>query len=110
MLLARDHPLKLWCCAPIRIRGLLVNFSNLFQISRIRANRLGISLAVLPWFVAGGMAEAGYTGPISAMGYGDSRFQDIDNSIELSERYRLARRIDVIVPERRRKDANDVGQ
>lgn len=60
--------------------------------------------------VAGGMAEAGYTGPISAMGYGDSRFQDIDSSIELSERYRLARRIDVIVHERRRKDANDVGQ
>lgn len=59
--------------------------------------------------VAGGMAEAGYTGPITALGFGDSRFQDIDNRIEMSQRYRLARRIDVIVHERKRKDAENVG-
>jgi chemotaxis protein MotB len=59
--------------------------------------------------VAGGMAEAGYTGPITALGFGDSRFQDIDSRLELSERYRLARRIDVIVHERKRKDADNVG-
>lgn len=57
--------------------------------------------------VAGGMAEAGYTGQIAALGYGDSRFQDIDNSIALSDRYRLARRIDVIVHDRRRRDADN---
>lgn len=61
MLLARDHPLKRCCCAPFLVRGLLVNFSNLFQISRIHAHRLAISLAVLPWFVAGVMG-----GPASA--------------------------------------------
>ena len=58
--------------------------------------------------IAGGMAEAGYSGPISALGYGDSRFKDIDKRLEMSTRYRLARRIDVIVHERRREDSDDV--
>lgn len=60
--------------------------------------------------VAGGLAEAGYSGPLTAIGYGDSRFRDLDTSIELSERYVLAQRIDLIVYEKRRDDADDIGQ
>lgn len=59
--------------------------------------------------VAGGFAEAGYGGPLKAIGYGESRFHDLDSAIDLSRRYGLAQRIDLIIYDKRRKDADHVG-
>lgn len=53
--------------------------------------------------VAGGLAEAGYAGPLAAIGYGESRFRDLDPSIELSIRHRLAQRVDIVIYEKRRQ-------
>ncbi len=56
MLLARNNPLKKWCCAPFYVRGLLVIFSKFVQKSRFGVDRFGFALAFVPWLVAGGMA------------------------------------------------------
>ncbi|MCC3860820.1 OmpA/MotB family protein [Pseudemcibacter aquimaris] len=44
----------------------------------------------------------GYEGPIEAYGNGSSRFSELDESIPLDQRYNLARRVDVIVLQKKR--------
>ena len=48
---------------------------------------------------AEGLREYGYTRPIRAFGYGDSRFAELSPALALDERYRLARRVDVVIRE-----------
>ena len=45
---------------------------------------------------------AGYRGTIEAFGEGSSRFGDLDESIPLDERYHLARRVDVIILQKKK--------
>ena len=44
----------------------------------------------------------GYRGTIEAFGEGSSRFGDLDESIPLDERYHLARRVDVIILQKKK--------
>lgn len=46
--------------------------------------------------------SGGYTGKIEAYGNGSSRFGDLDESIPLDQRYNLARRVDVIVLQKKK--------
>ncbi len=55
------------------------------------------------------LARAGYPQPIETLGYGASRFNELDPAIELGVRYGLARRIDIIVRETRREELTDNG-
>ena len=48
---------------------------------------------------ADALRESGYSRPIRAFGYGDARFADIAPALALEERYRLARRVDVVIRE-----------
>lgn len=48
------------------------------------------------------LVEAGYRQAAEALGMGASRFSDIDPGLALAERYRLARRVDVIIREKMR--------
>ena len=48
---------------------------------------------------ADALREYGYSLPIRAFGYGDSRFADIAPALALEERHRLARRVDVVIRE-----------
>jgi hypothetical protein len=43
------------------------------------------------------MRQAGYRPPVTALGYGDSRFGDIPASLPVERRQALARRVDVII-------------
>ncbi len=60
------------------------------------ASNWELSLARATSF-AQGLREHGYTGHVPAFGYGDSRFADISPDLALEERYRLARRVDVVI-------------
>lgn len=46
--------------------------------------------------------SGGYRGKIEAFGEGSSRFGDLDESIPLDERYHLARRVDVIILQKKK--------
>ncbi len=46
---------------------------------------------------AKGLHEYGYSRPVPALGYGAARFEDISTALPLEERYRLARRVDVVI-------------
>lgn len=46
--------------------------------------------------------EGGYMGTIEAYGNGSSRFGELDESIPLDERYHLARRVDVIILQKKK--------
>lgn len=46
--------------------------------------------------------SGGYGGDIEAFGNGSSRFGDLDESIPLDERYHLARRVDVIILQKKK--------
>ncbi|MEZ5757027.1 MAG: flagellar motor protein MotB [Emcibacteraceae bacterium] len=46
--------------------------------------------------------SGGYRGNIEAFGEGSSRFGDLDESIPLDERYHLARRVDVIILQKKK--------
>ena len=48
---------------------------------------------------AKGLRDYGYSRPVRAFGYGDARFDDIVPALGLEERYRLARRVDVVIRE-----------
>ncbi len=50
--------------------------------------------------VAAALRAAGYGRPIAANGYADSRFYDISADLPLDRRYRLARRVDVVIAAR----------
>lgn len=47
--------------------------------------------------VAAALRAAGYSRPIAAYGYADSRFSDIATNLSFARRYRLARRVDVVI-------------
>lgn len=47
--------------------------------------------------VAAALREAGYGRPVTALGYGDGRFSDLSSALTEAERFRLARRVDVVV-------------
>ena len=57
--------------------------------------------------VARVLAESGHPQPIITLGYADTRFSDLDPTRPMPERYRLARRVDVIVLELRRIQGRD---
>ena len=59
--------------------------------------------------VSGLLAENGYAAPLSAIGYGDSRFGSFAPSLLPAERYRLAERIEIsIIAEGRESDFYDL--
>lgn len=60
------------------------------------ASNWELSLARATAF-AEGLHEHGYSRPIRAFGYGDARFADISPALALEERYRLARRVDLVI-------------
>ena len=69
---------------PVRAPGLASNW----ELSIARATAF-----------ADALREFGYSRPIRAFGYGDSRFSDIAPALALEERRRLARRVDVVIRE-----------
>ncbi len=50
--------------------------------------------------VAAALRAAGYSRQIAAYGYADSRFSDISTNLSFAQRYRLARRVDVVIAAR----------
>ncbi len=50
--------------------------------------------------VATALRAAGYSRQIAAFGYADSRFSDISTNLSFGQRYRLARRVDVVIAAR----------
>lgn len=54
--------------------------------------------------VGDALVKAGFNRPFQILGYGYSRFPDIDQSISLSRRYQLANRVDVVVMEKGRDE------
>ena len=51
--------------------------------------------------MATALRAAGYSRQIAAYGYADSRFSDISTNLSFGQRYRLARRVDVVIAARR---------
>lgn len=49
--------------------------------------------------VANALRAAGYSRPVGAYGLGDSRFTELDATMPMAERYRLARRVDIVLRE-----------
>jgi len=49
--------------------------------------------------VSAAFKRSGYTSPVAAIGYGDSRFDDLSLDLTERERYESARRVDVIIRE-----------
>ncbi|MBT3702219.1 MAG: OmpA family protein, partial [Alphaproteobacteria bacterium] len=49
--------------------------------------------------VAASFRRAGYTSPVAAIGYGDSRYDEIRDAIDEDEKLLKARRVDVIIRE-----------
>lgn len=47
--------------------------------------------------VAAILKQAGYSRSVTALGYGDGRFDDLSFALTEAERFRLARRVDVVV-------------
>lgn len=62
-----------------------------WELSLVRA----LSIAKL-------IKAGGFMGSIEAYGNGSSRFKDLDESIPLDERYHLARRVDVIILQKKK--------
>ena len=60
------------------------------------ASNWGLSLARAA-AVADSLARAGYRKPITVRGLGDAWFDDIERSLPLEQRYRRARRVDLII-------------
>lgn len=60
------------------------------------ASNWGLSLARAA-AVADSLASAGYRKPMTVRGLGDAWFDDIDPNLPLAQRYRRARRVDLII-------------
>ncbi len=56
--------------------------------------------------VAAALRDAGYSRKIAAYGYADSRFSDISMTLSFAQRYRLARRVDVVIAARPAKETD----
>ncbi len=72
-------------------------YSDATALSLIRAQR-----------VADRLRAGGYRDPIKAVGYGASRFQGLDDSLDVSVRDGLANRVDIVIlANSRNRDPND---
>ena len=49
--------------------------------------------------VASGLRHAGYSPDVAAIGYGDSRFEDLPTELSDEDRLNMARRVDIIIRE-----------
>lgn len=83
---------------------IVVGHSDLAPISgRLYPTNWELSL-VRALSIAKLIRSGGYRGNIEAYGNGSSRFNELDESIPLDERYHLARRVDVIVLENKKDE------
>lgn len=81
---------------------MVVGHSDLSPISgRFYPTNWELSLVRL-LLVAQMIKAGGYEGPVEAFGNGSSRFSELDESIPLDQRYNLARRVDVIVLQKKK--------
>lgn len=83
---------------------IVVGHSDLAPISgRFYPTNWELSL-VRALSIASLIKSGGYRGKIEAYGNGSSRFSDLDDSIPLDERYHLARRVDVIILQKKKDE------
>jgi len=81
---------------------MVVGHSDLSPISgRLYPTNWELSL-VRALLISKLIKTGGYAGTIEAYGNGSSRFGDLDESIPLDQRYNLARRVDVIVLQKKK--------
>lgn len=81
---------------------MVVGHSDLSPISgRLYPTNWELSL-VRALLISKLIKTGGYSGTIEAYGNGSSRFGDLDESIPLDQRYNLARRVDVIVLQKKK--------
>lgn len=81
---------------------MVVGHSDLSPISgRLYPTNWELSL-VRALLISKLIKTGGYVGTIEAYGNGSSRFGDLDESIPLDQRYNLARRVDVIVLQKKK--------
>ncbi|GHF29324.1 hypothetical protein GCM10017044_25720 [Kordiimonas sediminis] len=59
--------------------------------------------------IAGMISSGGYMGPMTVLAYADSRFSELSDSLDLSERYQLAERTDIVIANKGyKKDLYDI--
>ena len=88
------------------IAGNLANLDNrMFIITHTNQQPVEDSQFVSNWelsmtrgrLVAGVLSSNGYSGPLSIVSYADTRFGELDDTIDLSDRYRLAERVEIVI-------------
>ena len=74
------------------------NEGVVYKKSEIFGDHWGLSLG-RAGIIASALRSSGYREEIRAFGFGTSRFDDLDDRIQLETRYELADRLDIIVSE-----------